>query len=53
MGWALRFDFEMAMVPVDAFSVRLESMPNFHSKNPVAFHLIFVVEIQQRFASIA
>ena len=49
MGWALRFDFEMAMVPVDAFSVRLESMPNFHSENPAAFCLIFLAEIQQRF----
>ena len=38
----------MGMVPVNTFLVRLESMPNCHSENPVAFRLIFVVEIQQR-----
>ena len=29
----------------------LKSLPNFHGKNPTAFHLIFVAEIQQRFTS--
>ena len=41
----------MGMVLVDSFSVHLESIPNFHNENPVAFHLIFIVEIQQRFTS--
>jgi len=41
----------MGVVSVDVFLVRLESMPNFHSENPVAFRLIFVAKIQQRFTS--
>ena len=49
MCWALRFEFGMGMVPNDAFSMHLELMPNFHGKNPVAFHHIFVAEIPQRF----
>ena len=53
MCWALRFEFGMGMVPNDAFSMHLELMPNFHGKNPVAFHHIFVAEIPQRFASSA
>ena len=46
MCWALRFDFGMGMVPVNAFSLRLESMPKFHGKNLAAFHLIFMAEIR-------
>ena len=42
MCWALRFEFGMGMVPNDAFSMHLELMPNFHGKNPVAFHHISV-----------
>ena len=38
----------MGMVPINTFLVHLELMPNFHSENPVAFRLIFVVETQQR-----
>ena len=53
MCWALRFEFGMGMVPNDAFSMHLELMPNFHGKNPIAFHHIFVAEIPQRFASSA
>ena len=45
MCWAFRFDFGMGMVPVGTFSMHLESMPNFHSKNPATYGLIFVVEI--------
>ena len=40
----------MGMVLIDAFLVRLELISNFHSENLVAFCLIFMVEIQQRFA---
>ena len=50
MCWALRFDFRMGMVPIDAFLVRLELISNFHSENLVAFCLIFMVETRQRFA---
>ena len=53
MCWALRFDFGMGMVPVDVFSVRLESMPNFHGKNPATFCLIFAAKIHQRFIASA
>ena len=45
MCWVLRFDFGIGMVLVDVFSVCLESMPNFHGKNPTAFRLIFVAKI--------
>ena len=41
MCWVLRFDFGIGMVLVDVFSVCLESMPNFHGKNPATFCLIF------------
>ena len=51
MYWALRFGFEMGVVSIDAFQMCLELLPNFHNENPVTFCLIFVAEIQQRFAS--
>ena len=41
----------MGVVPIDTFQVCLKSLPNFHGENPAAFCLIFVTEIQQRFAS--
>ena len=40
----------MGVVSIDAFQVCLESLPNFHDKNPIAFCIIFVVEIWQHFA---
>ena len=51
MNWASRFGFGKGVVPINAFIVCLESMPNFHHKNLVAFHLIFVAEIQQCFTT--
>ena len=42
----------MGVVSIDAFLVCLKSSSNFHGENPVAFRLIFVVEIQQYFTSI-
>jgi len=39
----------MGVVLIDAFQVCLESLPNFHSENQAAFHLIFVAKIWQRF----
>ena len=51
MCWALSFGFEMGVISIDAFQVCLKSLPNFHDENPVAFCLIFVVEIWQRFVS--
>ena len=45
MHWVLRFGFRMGVVPIDAFQVCLKLLPNFHSENPVAFHLIFMAEI--------
>ena len=48
---AFRLIFEMGVVSIDVFLVRLESMPNFHSENLVAFSLIFMAKIQQCFAS--
>ena len=51
MCWALNFGFKMGVVLINAFQVCLKSQPNFHGKNPTAFHLIFVAKIQQRFAS--
>ena len=41
----------MGMVSVNAFSVHLESIPNFHDENLATFCLVFMVEIQQSFAS--
>ena len=35
----------MGVVSIGAFQVCLESLPNFHGENPVAFHLIFMAEI--------
>ena len=51
MNCASRFDFGMGKVPVDAFLVHMESMPNFHGENLATFCLIFVEEIRQHFAS--
>jgi len=51
MYWALRFDFGMGMVLIDAFQVCLESLPNFHGENSVAICLIFLAEIRQHIAS--
>ena len=53
MNQALRFDFGKGVVLIDASLVCLELLPNFYGKNPAAFHLIFVAEIQQRFFSSA
>ena len=53
MCWALRFAFKMGVVLIDAFQLCLELLPNFHGENPAAFLLIFVVEIRQRFTSVA
>ena len=41
----------MGVVSINAFQVRLESLPNFHGENPTTFRHIFVVKIWQRFAS--
>ena len=41
----------MGVVSIDAFQVCLESLPNFQDENLTAIHLIFVVEIRQRFTS--
>ena len=41
----------MGIVLIDAFYVCLKSLPNFHSKNPAAFRLIFMAEIRRCFAS--
>ena len=41
----------MGVVLIDAFQVCLELLPNFRGKNLVAFCLIFVAEIWQRFNS--
>ena len=46
MNWALRFGFGKDVVSINASQVCLGSLPNFHSENLVAFHLIFMVEIQ-------
>ena len=46
MNWASRFDFRIGMAPINAFLMRLKLMLNFHSENPAAFRLIFMVEIQ-------
>ena len=51
MNWALRFGFKKGVVSIDASLVFLESMPNFHDENSIAFRLFFVTEIQQRFTS--
>ena len=40
----------MGVVSINAFLVCLELLPNFHGKDLVTFCLIFMVEIQQRFA---
>ena len=51
MCWALRFGFEWVwVVSIDTFQVCLKSLPNFHDKNLVAFHLIFMAEFWQHFA---
>ena len=44
------FSFGMGVVSIDAFQVCLESLPNFHGKNPVAFRHVLVAEIWQCFA---
>ena len=51
MNWTLRFGSRKGVVLINASLVCLELVPNFHDKNPAAFHLVFVAEIQQRFAS--
>ena len=43
----------MGMVSIDAFQVCLELLPNFHGEKPATFCLIFMVKIQQPFASYA
>ena len=40
----------MGIVPINTFQVCLKSLPNFRSKNPTTFCLIFVAEILQYFA---
>ena len=50
MNWALRFGFRKGVVSINASQVCLGALPNFHGENPVAFCLIFIVEIQQHFA---
>ena len=45
MNWALRFGFGKGVVSIDTSQVCLESLPNFHSENLVAFRLIFMAEI--------
>jgi len=51
MNWALRFDFGKGVVLIDTSLVCVESLPNFHDKNLATFHLIFMAEIWQCFAS--
>ena len=43
------FGFGIGVVPIDAFQVYLNSLPNFHGENLAAFHFIFMVEIRHRF----
>ena len=40
----------MGVVLIDAFQVCSKSLLEFHGKNPVAFRLIFMAKIRQRFA---
>ena len=51
MCWPLRFDFGMGVVLINVSQVCLKSLPNFHSENLAAIHLIFVAKILQRFTS--
>ena len=41
MCWVLRFGFGIGVVPIDAFQVCLELLPNFRDNNPAAFCLFF------------
>ena len=49
MNGALKFGYGKGVVLVDTFQVCLELLPNFHGENPIAFRLIFVAELWQRF----
>ena len=51
MCLALRFGFGMGVVLINAFQVCSKSLLEFHGKNLVAFRLIFMAKIRQRFAS--
>ena len=53
MNWALRFGFGKGVVLINASLVCLESLPNFHDEDLATFHLSFMIEIWQCFASSA
>ena len=45
----MRFNFGMGMVSDNAFSVHLESTPNFHDENPVEFRVWCAMAHRQSF----
>jgi len=51
MNWTLKFGFRKGVVLIDTSIACLDLVPNFHDKNSAAFRLVFVVKIQQHFAS--